>query len=84
MCSIYTEGKMITYTVSYKKIGKWKKIKNVKGDSHHKGMRIIVCEDETLYEIPLDYIFKFSKERWLNIKERMSNEAGQEIRIDKR
>jgi len=83
---------MITYTVWYKQTKNyftirngWQKIKNVKGDGiiPETGNRFLVTEDETRYELPKDCIIKFSKERWYLIKERMSDEAGQDIRIAK-
>ena len=79
---------MITYTVSYKKTKNlfFKKISKVKGDGIlENGISIyFILENETRIEIPCqDTIFKFSKERFYVIKDRMSQEAGQEIKINK-
>jgi len=76
---------MITYTVKYKKFGRWKKLKKVKGDGilENNLVRWFMLEDETRLEIPINYKFKFSKERWYSIQERMSNEAGQDVKINK-
>lgn len=81
---------MMTYTVNFKKTGSlnlWRKLKKVKGDGIvENGLsRFFILEDETRIEIPMqNMIFKFSKERFLSIQQRMSNEAGQEVRINKR
>jgi hypothetical protein len=81
---------MITYTVKYRRTGfpsKWKKIKNVKGDGIvENGLtRFFYLEDETRIEIPMpNTIFKFSKERFYSIQERMEEEAGQPLQINKR
>ena len=82
---------MILYTIKFKKqngiFNFWKTIKNCKGDgfSDNGLSRFIILDNEERIEIDIkDTIFNFSKERWMLIKERMSNEAGQEIRIDKR
>ncbi len=78
---------MILYTVLYRIIGKrkWSKLENVKGDGIIENQnRFFILEDETRYEIPCSNVeFKFSKERYLGIIERMNNEAGQNIKIDK-
>ena len=90
---------MMTYTVLYKKMGNffYKKLKKVKGDGFIeneiiptgnptlKDIRWFMLEDETRIEIPANvHIFKFSKERWVSINQRMSTEAGQPVTIDKR
>ena len=85
---------MITYDVKYKRPGGifWKKIKKVKGDGFVPpsegcglyGMRWFVCDDETRIEIPATNIFVLSRERFLLIKERMENEAGQSLKIAER
>lgn len=78
---------MIIYTVQYKKKIFWKTIKTVKGDGIlENGMsRFFILEDESRIEIPCqNFIFKFSKERFYMIKERMENEARQDIKINKR
>ena len=79
---------MILYTVFYRIIGtkKWCKIENVKGDGilSENSNRFFILEDETRYEISCSNIeFKFSKERYLSIVERMNNESGQDIKINK-
>ena len=78
---------MITYNVFYRIVGKsrWNKIENVKGDGITENQnRFFILEDETRYEIPCSNIeFKFSKERYLLILERVNNESGQNVKIDK-
>ena len=79
---------MITYTVSYKKTKNlfFKKISKVKGDGILENgiARYFILENETRIEIPCqNMIFKFSKERFYIIKDRVSQEAGQEIKINK-
>lgn len=80
---------MITYTVKYKKRNSlfYKKIKKCKGDSIlENGLaRVFILEDETRIEVPCtNIIFEFSKERFLLVKERMDNESGQTIPLNKR
>ena len=77
---------MITYNVKYKKKFFWKTIKKCKGDGLLENgiARYFILENETRMEIPCqNMIFKFSKERFYVIKDRMSQEAGQEIKINK-
>jgi hypothetical protein len=81
---------MITYKVKYKQKGSffWKTIRKIKGDgvvNENKVARYFIRENEERIEIPChDTIFKFSKERWMLISQRMNAEAGQAISIDKR
>lgn len=81
---------MILYTVFYKKYNSlfWKKIKKVKGDgiTQENGLsRYFILEDETRIEIPCkNIIFKFNKERFYLIQERMSQESNQDIRLNKK
>jgi hypothetical protein len=62
---------MITYTVWYRDNANWswEPILNVKGDTYDPDlkMRVIITADEEKYEIPLTYMFKFSKERFFAI-----------------
>ncbi len=78
---------MILYTVLYRIIGKhkWSKLKNVKGDGILENQnRFFILENETRYEIPCPNVeFKFPKERYLSIVERMNNESGQNIKVNK-
>ena len=80
---------MITYAVFYKRaalFSRWRKLKRVKGDGIlENGMcRFFILEDETRIEIPIHgYLFKFSKERFISIQKRMSEEAQQEVQINK-
>lgn len=76
------------YKVYYKKPHGffWCKIKKVKGDTIYEdekgspqSVRVIVCEDETRYEIPMSYLFKFSKERHYSIQESMEKETGKRM-----
>lgn len=76
-----------SYTCRYKKPGWlfWRTIKNVKGDAflNDVGYRIILCEDETRYEIPLkDMIIQFGKDREIAI--RMSNIQKEKEEIPKK
>lgn len=80
---------MILYKVYYKQTGNlfFKKILRCKGDGLVENgiSRFFITEDETRIEIPCQStIFKFSKERWFSVKERMEVEANQEIKINKR
>ena len=88
---------MIPYEVKYKKINSlfWKKLKKVKGDGFIEyptqadvkvlNIRWFILEDETRIEIPCNkYIFKFSKERFFSIKDRMEAESGLDIKLNKR
>ena len=78
---------MITYTVWYKhwRESRWHKIKDVKGDAGSDGFKIIILADETQYHFPADkYAFKYSKERFVSIKQRMESEAGQSIPLNRR
>lgn len=81
---------MITYTVWYRKSFFWKTLKKVKGDDLYQSgpmiqpVRVFILEDETRREIPNTYEFKFSKERFFSIKERMETEAGIDIKLNKK
>ena len=80
---------MILYNIYYKKRKDlfYKKIKKCKGDGivDNGVSRYIILSDETRIEIPChETIFKFSKERFFAVKERMESVANQEIKINKR
>ena len=77
---------MITYSVKYKNKIFWHKLKKVTGDgiSENNSHRFFILEDESRVEIPLYYSFKFSKERYYLIKERMEAEVNQDVKINKR
>lgn len=78
---------MILYNAKYKKKFFWHKIKRIKGDGllENRLSRYFILEDETRIEIPCqNVIFKFSKERFYGIKERMENESGQDMNINKK
>ena len=80
---------MITYTVKYRKSGSlfWKKVKDIKGDAIIPNTTIVqlIHNNESLTEINLqDHEVNFSKERFYSIKDRMSKEAGTEVKIDER
>jgi hypothetical protein len=86
--------------VYYKKVdGKlWKRLKRVKGDGfvermdekgrkgiENTSIRYFILEDETRLEMStFDMMFKFSDKRFWAIKERMDNQTGQVIPLDKR
>ncbi len=84
---------MITYTVKYRKIGSfiWRTIRNVKGDGYCERSadgvyfgpyRYFILADESTVDIPMNGLeFKMSKERHGLIKDQMSEEAGQNIRL---
>ncbi len=76
----------MTYSVKYKKAGSlfWKKLRKVKGDGIIPDVRYryFTLSDETVIEIPMkDHIFVFDYYRFLNIKQSMELEAGQNIPI---
>jgi hypothetical protein len=78
----------MTYTVSYKKLDSffWRDVKKVKGDFIATDVdakpRVLILEDETRLEIPTkDVVFKFSKERFIVIKQNMEKESGQQINV---
>ena len=78
---------MTTYTVYYKKKFIWRKLKNVKGDGimvETSQNRFFILENEIRIELPITYEFKFSKERYYLMKDRMENESGQNVRINKK
>lgn len=86
---------MITFTCWFKhpEARRWRKVTKVKGDSleafHVEGQprcfkRVLVRENEERIEIPLDYLFWTSRERYLLILERGKIEAGQDLNIDKK
>lgn len=80
---------MVTYTVKIKKIGGLfsKTVSKVKGDFIAQDVagnpRVLILEDETRLEIPTqNMIFEFSKERFILIKQRMEQEAGQALPVN--
>jgi len=81
---------MMNYQVKYKTIklfARWKKLKRVKGDGLlENGLaRFFILENETRIEIPVgNMMFKFSKERFYAVKERMEDEAKQPLHLVKK
>ena len=78
----------MTYSVKYKKQTAWiwKKLSKVKGDfvASDLGipMRVFILEDETRVEIPVQGTeFVFCPKRFLTIKQKMEQEAGQPIPV---
>lgn len=74
----------IKYVVKYRTSRSifWKRLLNVVGDGYvdqDKKIRFFYLDDNTRVEIPSSYVFVFSKERVLNIKSKMEQEAGQTI-----
>lgn len=76
----------MTYKVYYKLKGQWfwRKVSKVKGDLIANDVtfkpRVLILHDETRIEIPTDgTLFKFSKDRFLVIKQNMEKESGQKI-----
>jgi hypothetical protein len=80
----------MTYTIYYKHKDQlfWRKLKNIKGDGIMPDwpypVRFFIADDEARYEIPIvDTIFKFSKERFIVVKQNMEKESGQKLNISK-
>lgn len=78
----------MTYTVKYLLAGQWywRTIKKVKGDlvpsDLDKSVRVFILDDESRIEIPMSGTqFKFSKERFISIKQSAEKESGQTLRI---
>jgi hypothetical protein len=78
----------MNYSVKYKqqKNWFWKKLANVKGDfvASDLGipMRVFILEDETRIEVPVEGTeFEFCPKRFLVIKQKMEQEAGQSLNI---
>jgi hypothetical protein len=81
---------MVTYAVKYKKVGGLfsTTVKNVKGDFIANDVpgnpRILILDDESRIEVPTqNMVFEFSKDRFILIKQRMEDEAGQQLPIKK-
>lgn len=77
----------MTYSLKYKRPGQWfwRTIKNVKGDSFvtDPGIvisRLIIDENEVRYEIPVDAVFVFSKNRFFSVLAKKQAETGVEIK----
>lgn len=75
------------YTVKYRKPRwfLWRKLKRVKGDGiiETYNSRFFILEDETRIEIPMTFMFQFSKERFMGIKNQMESETGQNLKVIK-
>lgn len=77
----------MTYTVKYKKRTQffWQTISKVKGDliaPDLPNVRILILEDESRIEIPLEGTeFVFCPKRFLVIRQKMEQEAGQSVPI---
>ena len=76
------------YSVKYRKTDSffWRKIKNIKGDGFFENtkQRFFTLDDESMIEIPInDMIFKFDRNRFLDIKQNMENQAGQTLPLKK-
>ena len=76
------------YTVFYKapRHWFWRKLKKVKGDTVLESsqktplpVRVIILSDETRIEIPMTWAIKFSRDRFLSIRDKMNKEAGQKV-----
>ena len=72
------------YSGKYKAPGQlfWRKIQDVKGDVIENGVRVIIFTDESQLHLPIDAMVKWDRNRFLFIKKRMNDEAGQELRIN--
>lgn len=74
----------MTYKVKYKKQNQlfYRTLKKVKGDGITEfSYRFFILDDETRIEIPLGYLFRFGKERFMVIKQNMEQESGQKIPV---
>ena len=77
----------MTYTVKYKTKNQWfwRSVKKVKGDlisPDLPNVRIFILQDESRLEVPLNGTeFKFCSKRFIVIKQKMEQEAGQSISI---
>lgn len=77
----------MTYTVRYRRKGSffWRTVKCVKGDllpQDLPGFRVLIREDESRLEIPIDGTeFEFCARRFLVIRQKMEQEAGQKLPI---
>ena len=76
------------YSVKYRKTDSffWRKIKNIKGDGFYEDtkQRLFTLEDESVIEISIhNMIFKFDRNRFLDIKQKMENQAGQALPLKK-
>lgn len=77
----------MTYSVKIKRSGSifWRKFERVKGDliaPDMPGFRILILEDESRVEIPLEGTeFIFCSKRFLAIKQKMESEAGQVLPV---
>ena len=78
----------MVYVVKYRKKGQvfFRTVNKVKGDFIANDVpgspRVLVLEDETRMEIPtIDTEFVFDSKRFLVIKQRMEQEAGQAIPV---
>ncbi len=76
----------MTYIVRYRRVNQWlfRTIKGVKGDLFAEDLphrpRIFILEDESKVEIPcVGTEFRFSKERFLVIKQNMEQQSGQHV-----
>jgi len=61
----------ITYKVKYRKFLIWKTLKGIKADGiiDNKDIRYFINDKEERIEIPMTYMFKFSKERNIVIQQ---------------
>jgi|WetSurMetagenome_2_1015567.scaffolds.fasta_scaffold809723_2 hypothetical protein len=73
----------MTYEVKYRRPDGiiWNTIKNVEGDETNFDLRYryFFLENGERIEIPLGFLFKFGKERFLIVKKNMEKQSGQPI-----
>jgi hypothetical protein len=82
---------MTSYTVKYRRKGDWlwRTLKNVKGDLLAPELpgspRVFILADETRVEVPAadGLEIRFSKERFIVIKQNMERDAGQVLPVIK-
>lgn len=82
----------MAYTVQIKSPTdrKWQTIANVKGDAimddgagQKFPVRVLLLETEERIEVPMGWALRFSRERFEMIRDRMSGEVGQDVRLKK-
>jgi len=79
---------MGVYSVRYRRKNQWfwRTIKNVKGDLLASDLpgspRVFILSDESRVEVPSDDLeLRFSKERFIVIKQNMEKDAGQVLPV---
>lgn len=80
----------MVYTVKYKSPGGlfWHSVKNVEGDTFYftpngtpMPVRVLLLADKSRIEIPMTWAIRFGRERFMDIKQTMSQQAGHDIPV---